>query len=206
MKMNITIDVQDIFDEQNEQAYREGEEGHCSGTGYNLKEVIKGEIINGIKRSISKDCLDAVESKSKSAIESVIAESVTKAQETISNRALEFTDEWLSKKTVISDKWGDPVNELTISELIKQQFDNLLEKNVDSSGKPTNYSGKKLINYLTGSMVQEEVSKRFKDFNSEIDKQIKLHVESGIKEAVSNKFAEMVIQTAKSDHAQITQK
>ena len=137
MKMNITIDVQDIFDEQNEQAYHEGEEGRCGGDGYNLKEVIKGEIINGIKQSISKDCLSAVESKSKSAIESVIAESVTKAQETISNRALEFTNEWLSKKTVISDKWGDPVNELTISELIKQQFDNLLDKQVDSSGKPT---------------------------------------------------------------------
>ena len=65
-------------------------------------------------------------------------------------------------------------------------------------------NGTKLINYLTGGMVQEEVSKRFKDFNREIDKQIKLHIESGIKESVSNKFAEMVIQTANSQHKQLS--
>lgn len=205
MKLNITIDVQELFDNQNEQAYFDGEEGSCGDSGYNLKETIKSEIIKGLKESISKDCLASVESKSKLGIESVIEESVMKAQETISNRALEFTNEWLEKKTVISDKWGDPVNELTISELIKQQFDNLLEKKVDNNGNPTSYNGTKLINHLTGKMVQDVVSKRFKDFNREIDNQIKAHIESGIKESVSNKFAEMVIQTAKANNKHLSE-
>ena len=203
VKLNITIDLQDIFDAQNEAAYYDGEREAVRGDGYNLKETIKNEIINGLKSSISKDCLEAVEKKSKSAIDSVIAESVKKAQETIACRALEFTNDWLEKKTVISDKWGDPVNELTISELIKQQFDNLLESKVGSDGKPTNYNGVKLINYLTGQMVQEHVSTQFKNFNKDIDNQIKSHIESGIRESVSNKFAEMIVQTAKSQNKQI---
>ena len=206
MNLNITIDLQDIFDEQNEQAYHDGEREACGDSGYNLKEVVKNEIIKGLKNSISKDCLAAVEAKSKAAIESVIKESVNKAKETISDRALEFTNEWLEKKTVISDKWGDPVNELTISELIKQQFDNLLEQTVDSDGRFTNYNGTKLINHLTGSKVKKEVESRMSSFGKDIDKQIKAHIESGIKETVSNKFAEMVIQTAKSQHVQIENK
>lgn len=203
MKMNISIDLQDIFDEQNEQAYHEGSEDRCGSEGYNLKEVIKGEIIKGLKNSISKDCLKAVEEQSKSAIDAVIAESVRMAKDTIADRALEFTNEWLEKKTVISDKWGDPVNELTISELIKQQFDNLLEKTVDSDGRFTSYNGTKLINHLTGSKVKKEVESRMSSFGKDIDKQIKAHIESGIKETVSNKFAEMVIQTAASQHKQL---
>lgn len=203
MNLNITIDLQDIFDEQNEQAYHDGESGSCGESGYNLKKVVKDEIIKGIKKSISKDCLSAVEEKSKKAIESVISESVNKAKETISDRALGFVDEWLEKKTVISDKWGDPLEELTISELIKQQFDDLLNKNVDEQGRFTNYNGTKLINHLTRTKVKEEVERRMKSFNSDIDKQIKLHIESGIKETVSNKFAEMVIQTARSNQAQL---
>ena len=208
MNMNITIDLQDIFDEQNEQAYHDGERESCGDSGYNLKEVIKGEIIKGLKNSISKDCLAAVEAKSKAAIESVIEESVKKAQETIADRALDFTNEWLEKKTVISDKWGDPVNELTISELIKQNFDNLLEKKVDSSGEFTDHYGAKstLISYLTGLKVKQEVESRMKGFSNDIDKQIKAHIESGIKESVSNKFAEMVIQTAKAQHHQLESK
>lgn len=209
MKLNITVDVQEIFDEQNEQAFRDGEqsyEGSCGGEGYSLKETIKNEIIKGLKSSISSDCLKSVEVKSKSAIESVISESVNKAKETIESRALEFTNEWLDKKTVISDKWGDPVNELTISELIKQSFDSLLERKVTRDGKFSDGYGSdmKLINYLTGEKVKQEVESRLGDFKRDIDKQIKAYIESGIKESVASKFAEMVIQTANSQHKQLS--
>ena len=202
MKMNITIDVQDIFDDATYDA-SEGRESCC-----NLNEVIKGEIINGIKLAISKDCLKSVEDKSKAAIESVISESVEKAKQTIESRALEFTNEWLEKKTVISDKWGDPVNELTISELIKQQFDNLLEKTVDNNGRFSNGFGSNctLLQHLTGKKVEAEVESRMAKFGLDIDKQITAHIESGIKRSVSNKFAEMVIQTAKSQNAQLESK
>ena len=198
MKLNITVDVQDIF----EDAMYEAENGGCSSS---LNEIVKKEIIEGVKNAISRDCLRSVEEKSKKAIEQAIDESVSLAKKTIQDRALQFTNEWLDKKTVISDKWGDPVNELTISELIKQQFDNLLERKVNSKGEfDSGYgSSMKLVNYLTGQMVKDEVSSKLKDYGRDVDKAVKAQIESGIKESVSNQFAKMVIQTAESNHKQL---
>lgn len=197
MKLNITIDVQDIFKDAQLDAAENPED-----SGYDLRDCIKQEIIHGVKNSISSDCMKLVKQQSSKAIEQAIADSVEEAKKTIQGRALEFVNEWLEKKTVISDKWGDPVNELTISELIKQQFDNLLERKVNERGEfSDSYGGKmKLINYLTGAKVQAEVSSRLKDFSRDVDQAIKAHIEAGIKEQVSNKFAEMVIQTAKSQN------
>ena len=202
MKLKIQIDVQDIFDHQNEEAYCAGSgEGGDSG-GYDLNETIKNEIINGVKKAISKDCLAAVEAKSKSAIEQVIADSVQKAQDTISNRALEFTNDWLENEVEITDKWGDPKEKITIKDLIKRSFDNLLEKQVDSNGKFTSgYGGKgKLIDYLTNQRVKDEVSARMAQFGKDIDSKIKASIDKSIKDNVSDRFAQMVIGAAKQDY------
>jgi hypothetical protein len=207
MLLKIEIDLEDMFDNAAHDSFIEGCEEGYEGRSHscNLKESVKQEIINSIKSKISKDCISSVESKSKDAIEKAISESVLTAKQVIEDRALQFVNEWLEKKTVISDKWGDPVNELTISELIKQQFDDLLERKVTKDGKFSNGYGAetKLINYLVGDKVKEEVGARLSQFNRDIDNQIKAHIESGIKESVSNKFAEMVIQTAKSQNNKI---
>ena len=210
MKLKIEIDMQDMFDSIAEDSFNEGAEEGYDGNPqrYNLKQEVMGEIISQVKSSISKDCIDSAKSQAKEAIEKAIGESVAAAQDVISERALEFANEWLNKKTVISDKWGDPVNSLTITDLIKQQFDNLLEKKVDSDGRFNSGYGSNgtLLQFLTGQKVKEEVEKRMKDFGRNIDDQIKARINSGIKESVSNKFAEMVIQTAKSNQQLIGDK
>lgn len=209
MNLNITIDLQEIFDNQNETAYNDGYSDNGGSSGYNLKESIKQEIINGLKGSISKDCLKLVEEKSKAAIQEVMQESITSAKNSVEREALSFAKDWLESKKVITDKWGDPQKESSMRDLIKESFDKLLERKVNDRGQfCDSYASNSitLVKYLSGQMVKEEVTGALKDFRKDIDNQIKAYIESGIKESVSNKFAEMVIQTAASQNQKIESK
>jgi len=171
----------------------------------NIDDVVKEEIISGVKGAISKQCLAQVQKQASVEIDKAIAESIKSAQQAINQKAISFADEWLEKEVTITDKWGDKTDCLTIKDLVKRSFDNLLERKVDDRGDFTNgnysSSGMRLIDFLTGQRVREVVATHLKGINSDIEKAIKAEVESGIKRGVAAKFAEMVIQTAKQDNA-----
>lgn len=97
-------------------------------------------------------------------------------------------NEWLDKESTITDKWSDTIITVSIRELVKQSFENLIEKNVDDDGRPTNYHGKPFIDWKINKMIEREVSSRMKDFSSIIDNKIKEHIESKIKENVANRL------------------
>lgn len=166
-----------------------------------IDDVVKEEIISGVKRSISQQCLAKVEKQASTEIDKAISESIKSAQETINKKAIEFADNWLEKEVTITDKWGDKQDCLTITDLIKRTFDDLLKKKVNDRGEFTNdgYGGMRLIDFLTGQRVRDVVSQHLKGINSDIEKSIKAEVENGIRKGVATKFAEMVIQTAKAD-------
>lgn len=184
MKLNITVDIDWIEED---------------GT---IDEEVKHQIISGVKNSISKQCLDKVEKEASTRIDEAIKEAITKSQKAIEAKAIAFADDWLENEVVITDKWGDPKDSSTITDLIKKTFDNLLEKQVNESGEFCHgYGGKmKLINYLTGKRVKDVVSEKMKGFGKDIDNQITKAVNAGIRENVANKFAEMVVATAKENN------
>lgn len=184
MKLNITVDIDWIEEDGN------------------IDEEVKHQIIQGVKQAISSNCLAKVEAEASTQINKAIDESITRAQKAIEAKAINFADEWLEKEVSITDKWGDTVECLTITDLIKKTFDNLLEKKVDSSGQFCDSYGRgaRLIDWLTGQRVQNVVEEKLKTLSKEIDGQITKAVNSGIRENVSNKFAEMVVATAKANN------
>ncbi|WP_272658830.1 hypothetical protein [Providencia sp. PROV148] len=181
MKLNITVDL-DWLEEDG-----------------SIDEEVKYQIIQGVKSAISKQCLDKVEKLASEQINQAIDDSITSAKKAIEQKAIAFADEWLEKEVTITDKWGDTKDNLSITELIKRTFDNLLEKKVDSKGNfDTGYgNGTRLITWLTDKRVQDITEAKLKDMNRDIDKKITEAINAGIHKNVSDKFAEMIVMTAK---------
>ncbi|HAT5559958.1 TPA: hypothetical protein JAD51_001267 [Proteus mirabilis] len=185
MKLNITVDL-DWLEEDG-----------------NIDEEVKHQIIQGVKSAISKQCLDKVEKKASEQINQAINDSITAAKRAIEQKAIAFADEWLEKEVTITDKWGDVQDCLSITDLIKRTFDNLLEKKVNDNGSFTDGygGGTRLITWLTDKRVKDVVQEKLKGINKDIDRQITEAVNAGIRKNVSDKFAEMVVMTAKHQNA-----
>lgn len=180
MKLNISVELEWL-----------GEDG-------DLDAEVKQEIISGVKNAISRDCLAKVEKEASAQINQEINESISVAKKAIEQKAIKFADEWLEKEVTVTDKWGDVQDCLTITDLIKHTFDGLMEKKVNNEGSfDVGYgNGTRLITWLTDKRVQDVVQEKLKGINKDIDRQITEAVNAGIRKNVSDKFAEMVIQTA----------
>ncbi len=172
-----------------------------------IDEEVQHQIINGVKNAISRDCLTKVEKKASTEIDKAINESIGIAKETIADKAIKFADEWLEKEVTITDKWGDTVECVTITQMIKNQFSRLMEQKVNSeTGKfDSNYGGTRLIDWLTGVKIKKIVAEKLKGINKQIDDQVTKEINKGIRENVSNKFAEMVVNVARHDNQQLKQ-
>ncbi|MHA3528931.1 hypothetical protein ACX1H4_14175 [Yersinia enterocolitica] len=184
MKLNISVELEWL-----------GEDG-------DLDAEVKQEIISGVKNAISRDCLAKVEKEASAQINQAINESISVAKKAIEQKAIKFADEWLEKEVTVTDKWGDVQDCLTITDLIKHTFDGLMEKKVNNEGSfDVGYgNGTRLITWLTDKRVQDVVQEKLKGINKDIDRQITEAVNAGIRKNVSDKFAEMVIQTAKHNN------
>lgn len=182
MKLNISVEI-DWLDEEG-----------------SIDDIVKEEIISGVKNAISKDCLNNVKAQASKAIDLAINNSIASAQKEIEAKAVQFADDWLEKEVTITDKWGDTQDCLTITDLIKKSFDNLLNKKVNDRGEFSDgYGGQTLVKWLTGSRVRQVVAEKLKGINKDIDNQISEAVNAGIRKNVSDKFAEMVVSTARHD-------
>ncbi|EMR8970512.1 TPA: hypothetical protein ACW96C_004440 [Yersinia enterocolitica] len=183
MKLNISVELEWL-----------GEDGE-------LDAEVKQEIISGVKNAISRDCLAKVEKEASAQINQAINESISVAKKAIEQKAIKFADDWLEKEVTVTDKWGDVQDCLTITDLIKRSFDKTLEKKVDSSGNFSNdYNSMPLVKYLMGQRMEELVQAKIKPLQKDIDNAIANAVNAGIRKNVSDKFAEMIIQTAKQNN------
>ncbi|HDL7468054.1 TPA: hypothetical protein PXO03_004093 [Yersinia enterocolitica] len=183
MKLNISVELEWL-----------GEDG-------DLDAEVKQEIISGVKNAISRDCLAKVEKEASAQINQAINESISVAKKAIEQKAIKFADDWLAKEVTVTDKWGDVQDCLTITDLIKRSFDKTLEKKVDSSGNFSNdYNSMPLVKYLMGQRMEELVQAKIKPLQKDIDNAIANAVNAGIRKNVSDKFAEMIIQTAKQNN------
>lgn len=182
MKLNIQVELEWL-----------GDDG-------SLDEEVKHQIIEGVKKSISRDCLEKVRSEASKKIDSAIVSAIGVATDEIKKKAVGFVDDWLEREVTVTDGWGDKKVTSSIKEIVKKNFENTLLMKVKGDGSFDNYGDMRLIDYLTGKRVKDIVSQHVKSINQDIEKAIKAEIESGIKAGVAAKFAEMVIQTAKSDH------
>lgn len=162
-----------------------------------IDQHVQDEIIRGVKNAISKDCLALVQDKTKEAIET----GLTEATKHLKDKVTEFFETWLNTEAVITDKYGDKVDKGTLKEIIKKEFNDCMNQKVDSNGKRSDGYGAKYtrLEFVTGAKVKEVVDESLSRYSSEIEKTIKATIDAGIKQRVSDKFAEMVIGYARQD-------
>jgi len=167
----------------------------------NIDTLVKEEIVAGVKEAISKDCLKSVEQKT----QIVIDEGINDAISLMHDKVSDFFEDWVNNEVTITDKYGDSTDRGTLKEIIKKQFNDCMNENVDKNGITSNGFGSVCtrLEYVTGKKTKEIIDNYLSSYTREIDKTIKAQIEEGLKSRVSNKFAEMVIGYAKQDHKNI---
>jgi len=196
MKMNISIDLQDIFDAQNEQAYQEGSEDLRDGSGYNLSEVIKGEIIGAILNKVSTQCIAVVMKKANEQIDSALQTAIGKAVNGIEQKAIGYAESWLNgDNVVLTDKWGKETEVTNIRSIVENAYSDTLNKRVDDNGKFTtsNYGNTTTFaNYISNKHVAECVQKRMPDMSYKMDKMIKKAIDEHSSALITDKIAKVL--------------
>lgn len=163
-----------------------------------IDDEIQQQIITGVKQAISKDCLKLVEQKTQQAIDDGMKSAISLMQDKVSD----FFEDWLNTEAVITDRYGDKMEEGSLRDIIKREFNNCMNEKVDSDGKRSSYGTKYTrLEFITGKKVSEVVDGYLSKYGKDIDSTIKTTIEKGIKSRVSDKFAEMVIGYAKQDYA-----
>lgn len=188
MKVNISVDL-DWLDESGD-----------------INDIMKDELISGVKSAISRQCLDKVQADSSKAIDGAIKTAVDESVALIQRKVSDFVEEWMRTEVVITDKYGDPTQRGSIRDLVKLQFDGLMNSFVNSDGKlvtKDSYGSKmSVVRFLTGEAVREVVDSELRQYKTDIDKKIKEEINNGIKRNVSDLFAQMVVNTAQQRHAE----
>ena len=178
MKLNIQVELEWL-----------GEDG-------SLDQEVQDQIIHGVKQAISKDCLKLVEKKTQAAID----DGMKSAIELMQTKVTEFFEAWLNTEAIITDRFGDKIEQGTLRDIIKREFNNCMNQKVDKDGNPSSYGAKYTrLEFVTGKKVQEVVNDSLSRYGKDIDATIRATIEAGIKSRVSDKFAEMVIGYAKQD-------
>jgi len=164
-----------------------------------IDDEVQMQIISGVKKAISKDCLRLVEKKTQQAIDDGMQSAINLMQSKVAG----FFEDWLNNEAVITDDYGDTIKKGSLRDIIKSQFSDCMNEKVDSDGRPSSsYSAKYTrLEFVTGKNVKNIVDDQLSRYGKDIDSTIKNTIAEGIKTRVSDKFAEMVIGYAKQDHA-----
>ena len=199
MKLNITVDLQDIFDESNESAYELGsDDEHCfgdqppRGESYNLNEIIQNNVTNAIMEKVSKDCLDALMKKANSKIDKALDTAIEGAIIAIEDKAIQYAEKWLSGENItLTDKWGGEVKKTSIKEIVTSAYDDTLNKRVDEKGKFTNSSYGNpisLVEYVSTKHIKKEIEKRLPDMDYNLNKVMKEMIDKHTTEMLAGKL------------------
>ncbi|MCG8609200.1 MAG: hypothetical protein MI864_01570, partial [Pseudomonadales bacterium] len=141
MKFNIEVDV-DWLEE-----------------GGSVNEEVRGEIIYGVMRQINKDTKEKISK----AMDESLREAKEQAAELINAQILKAVDDWLNNEVVITDKYGEPKDSGTLKDIIKREWNDVLNRRVDADGSFSGYSKKyTVLEYLTNTRVTEIVEENLK--------------------------------------------
>lgn len=169
----------------------------------NIDEEVRHSIINGVKSAISRDCLAKVEGEASTKVNEALEEAVKSATALIETRAVGIVEEWLEREIVVTDKWGNESKKGSIMSLIQDTFDDLTGKYINGDGSFCNRGDHRavpLLQWLTKDKVEQLAQAKIKTLSKDIDAKIESYINAGIRDRVSDKFAELVVQTARHNH------
>lgn len=166
-----------------------------------IDEVVKQELVSRIRNEISEVSVTEIRRLATVSIEKAAQDAMVETKLLIAEHAKNFATKWLTEEVTITDKFGTEVETGNLETIIKRHYQQALDQPVDKNGRPTqsSYDSRgKLINWLVRDNIHELVNSQVDDLKKHIDTAIKEQINTAIKRNVSDRFAEMVIQTAQS--------
>ena len=144
----------------------------------NLDETIKQNIIDEVVKKIQVN----TESKIKDSIDKIIDITiVSKINEMTEN----LFNEFCNRQVIINDNYGTKIKVYeSVTDLIKERFDNFMIQAVDKEGKTSNssYENKfQRINFIVDKQLKVFADKFTTDAVKSVSEEIKVHVQEGLK-------------------------
>lgn len=181
MKINLEIDLNDIYPE-------------FDGYGVeSIADILSIKIRETIENGIEEKLVERVFAEFEDEINSFLREKFETAKELIDKRIEGLINDFLKRKVNITDEWGDVIREnISVTDLLKEKFDNFMFEKVDDRGKPSAYGEQMRIDYMLEQRFKGDVefiaSKAIDEVQRKINKAIKEQLSIKISDRLLNQF------------------
>lgn len=149
--------------------------------GGNIDDVIKQELVNSVYNKVKTT---DIEEKLKAKIDKEISDNISKELE--KNVSKTYND-FIEKEIVITDRYGDVIQNCKINDLIKKRFDEYLKESVDEQGRSSGY-GKTMsrINWIIDYQIKQHSESFVKDTINKLEKNLKDYFSDAMKKQISD--------------------
>ena len=152
-----------------------------------VKEHLASTIFSKIKTSAESDINKAIQDKVEQASNSL--------SESIDDQLNTMMSDFLEKRIVITDNYGDKVEEHeNVREMMKEKFDDFMTQKVDENGNRTNQCsyGKKYtrVEHFITSIIKEKANSWTQGVIKDVDKRIEEAMSQAAKEQLAEKIQE----------------
>lgn len=181
MKMNITVDVDELFGDalENEESF---------------SDTFRDEIIRGIVNKYTNDIDRSVIAEAEAKIKEFDVKVSEKIEEVIDKKIENIMDDFLHRKINLYDRYGDIQREgVVIIDLIKEKMDKFLIEEVNDEGKVGGY-GKKIprIDYIVKKNINYEMERRIKDAATEVKNKLESYMKDELQKNIGEKMYDLL--------------
>ncbi len=158
-----------------------------------IEDMIKKDIAAQVAHKVSQEHTD------------IIKLARTGLETEINRFVADYLKGFMREKITVTDEWGTPIRgkeDVTIKDLIKRKFDNMMSVKVDSNGRvdSRSYENKYILrDWLINKAVKKEVESNFKDFSKTIKNAVENEMHKKIKEEVADNFATLIVNLKKTN-------
>ena len=165
MKLTVEVNLMDLFSDY--------ENTEVESVGETLKNELKTKVLS----ELSKKMLESYNEKLQKDLEPIYKEILNN----ISEELKKVSEEFITKKTTITDKWGDiKKKDVSILDLIKER----LEETFDIGNKRSSFREK------LDDIFKYELKREVERITDNVKKEIKQKIETETAEQIRKKFFE----------------
>lgn len=202
MKLNITIDLEDLVESMQVDALSNAEtdsEGYVSGDTFNLKEEIQQELVRNAVAKINNDSLHRTVAKLSLAKATLARKFDIMAKQNIEVTIANKMEDWFDKELVVLEgyNFGMPTGStLNVGDLVEKSVNNGIKRMLDPRGSAS-------IQGLIDQRVERIVGQQLAKFDASITKQVSMTAEAIIAKQVQATLTHtftMMMKAGKNEH------
>lgn len=176
-KMNITVDIDDLFGEamENEESFSDA-----------FRDEIIREIVNKYTNNIDRSVIEEAENKIKE-FDVKVSE---KIEEAIDKKIEGIMDDFLNRKINLYDRYGDMKREgVVIIDLLKEKMDQFLTEGVDKDGNTKGYGPKiPRIDYIINKNITYDMQRHIEKAAEEVKKKLEAYMKDELQKSIGEKM------------------